>query len=157
VKRVRYLTFKVERKKVIAPSANALFIFNQLKTAFAPFKSYFKIVSDTSDEFEAITKEVIKVRKGSFTTTNTHISFIYITLYKDYVKLQFHPFHLENSLVGLMPPELLRFKKSVNTFKFKTMDRQLLQSLDLLFRIGVESYMKQKFIIGLALNMPPLQ
>lgn len=157
MKRVRYLTFKVERKKIIMPSANALFVFNQLKAAFAPFKSYFKIVSDTPDEFEAITKEVIKVRKGSFTTTNTHISFLYITLYKDYVKLQFHPFHLDNSLVGLVPPELLRFKKSVNTFKFKTIDRQLLQYIDLLFRIGVESYKKQKFIIGMALDLPPLQ
>lgn len=154
MKRVRYLTFKVERNKLIKPSANAVSVFNQLKTAFASFKSYFEIVSDTPDEFEAITTEVVKVRRGSFTTTNTQVSFIYITLYKDYVKLQFHPLHLDESLLALIPPQLLGYKKYVNTFQFKKIDPQLLECIDLLFRFGVESYKKQKFIIGFASDQP---
>ncbi len=111
-------------------------------------------MSDTPDEFEAITTEVVRVRRGAFTTTNTHISFIYITLYKDHVKLQFHPLHLDESLLGVIPPQLLGFKKYVNTFQFKTVDPHLLQCIDLLFRIGIESYKKQKFIIGFASDVP---
>jgi hypothetical protein len=147
VKPVRYLSFRVKRNKVIKPSANALSIFNQLKDAFAPYKGYFKIVSDTPDEFEAITTEVVKVRRGTFTTINTQISFLYLTLYEEYVKLQFHPLHLDESLLGAIPPELLGFKKLVNTFQFKKIDPHLLQCIDALFKLGIESYKKQKFIL----------
>lgn len=146
MKPLRYLSFRVKRKKPISPSAQAISAFSQLKAQMAPYLKYFEVVSDTEDDFEAITKDFLRVRRGNFGTVTTQITFILLMLCEDRVKLQFHPLHLDESLLISMPPELLSFKTHVNTFQFKTIDPHLLQCIEQLFKLGIESYKKQNFI-----------
>lgn len=142
----QYGSFKRKRNKITDPSPAALALFSQLKEAFKPYHEYFEISIDTSDEFEAVTKNEVRVNRGSFRTGTSKISFLLIRLSNEYVKLQFHPLFLDKNMIDTVPPELLTLKTHAITFQFNSLDPPLQTQLDTLIRQGIELYKTLKYI-----------
>jgi hypothetical protein len=142
----QYISFRRKRNKISDPSPAASALFSQLKEVFKPYHEYFEISIDTSDEFEAVTKNEVRVNRGSFRTGASKISFLLIRLNKEFVKLQFHALFLDKNMIDTVPPELLILKTHAITFQFKTLDPPLQTQLDTLIRQGIELYKTLKYI-----------
>jgi hypothetical protein len=139
-------TLRNKRKPVTNPSKKAVFIFDALKNLFRPYHDYFEISVNSSDEFEAVTKNAIKINQGNFKTAVKQISFVIIRLYKEYIRLQFHPLYVDTSLLDKVPSTLFSLKKLAITFEFKTLDPELAKEVTHLFDLGIEAYKARNYI-----------
>jgi hypothetical protein len=139
-------TFRNKRKPVTNPSKKAVFIFDALKNLFKPYHDYFEISVNSSDEFEAVTKNAIKINQGNFKTAVKQISFVIIRLNKESVKLQFHPLYVDTTLLDKIPSTLLSLKPFVITFELKTLDPDLAKEVTHLFDLGIDAYKARNYI-----------
>ncbi len=142
----QYKSFRRERKIVDGPTTAALLVFSQLKELFTPYRDYFEIAMDSIDEFEAVTKDYIRVRRKSYNTEAVKVSFLLIRLYQKNVKVQFHPLHLEPTLLTELPANLKDQMKKAITFQFDQLDSVTIENLNKLFEQGLKLYKDLKYV-----------
>jgi hypothetical protein len=138
--------FKRKRLKVVDPSPEALLVFNQIKEIIKPHLDYFEVSIDTADEFEAVTKNVIRINHGNFRTAATQISFVLVRINQHHVRLQFHPLYLEPKLIDTLSSELQSLKAKAITFHFTTLTPKLETDVNQLIEQGIKVYKERKYI-----------